>query len=301
MYDLVCIGNPVYDEIITPHIRTEGRVLSGCSTNACLAARKLGLPRVGFVGCIGRDRDSMFREHMTKYGVDIGGIKVVDSTGGFRLIYDDRGNRTLDVLGISEEIHPEDIPARFLESEIILLGPILSEISVETIRFIRDHTQAEVFLDPQGMLREIGPSNRVVEVGDTKKTRTICGLVDIVKPNEHEAQLMVDHEDPFRAARLLSEWGSKLAIVTLAERGSIIAKGHSMVRVLAYETTAKDPTGAGDTYAGAFVTSYLRGTDIYHCGLFASAAASIKVENTGPDFHLDLEEVTRRAKTLAGD
>jgi hypothetical protein len=37
-----------------------------------------------------------------------------------------------------------------------------------------------------------------------------------------------------------------------------------------------------------------------HCGLFASAAASIKVESTGPDFPLDLEEVNRRAKTLAG-
>ena len=301
MYDLVCVGNPVYDEIITPHIQTEGRVLSGCSTNACLAARKLGLPKVGFVGCIGRDREAQFREKMAKYGVDIRGAKAVSSTGGFKLVYDDRGNRTLDVLGISEEIHPEDIPGEFLDSRVILLGPILGEVSIETIRFIRSRSKAELFLDPQGLIREIGPEGRIRENGDLGKTKTLCDLVDVIKPNEHEARVMVEHEDPFTAARLLVEWGAKLAIVTLAERGSIIRKERGMLRILAYQTLAKDPTGAGDTYAGAFITKYLEGNDLYHSGLFASAAASIKVENTGPDFALALDEVNRRMKVLAGD
>jgi sugar/nucleoside kinase (ribokinase family) len=265
-----------------------------------LTARKLGLPRVGFVGCIGRDREAQFREEMVKYGVDVRGAKVVSSTGGFRLVYDERGNRTFDVLGVSEEIHPEDIPGEFLDSEMILLGPILGEVDLETIHFIRKNSKAELFLDPQGLVREIGPEGRIREVGDLGKTKTLCGLVDIIKPNEHEARVMVDHEDPFVAVRRLTEWGTRLAIVTLAERGSIIAKGRSMIRILAYETLAKDPTGAGDTYAGAFVTKYLEGDVLYHCGLFASAAASIKVENTGPDFTLDLGEVNRRMKVLAG-
>ena len=47
MFDLVGIGNPVYDMIITPSVKTDGRVLSGCSTNACLAAKRLGLRKVG--------------------------------------------------------------------------------------------------------------------------------------------------------------------------------------------------------------------------------------------------------------
>jgi sugar/nucleoside kinase (ribokinase family) len=300
VYDLVCIGNPVYDEIITPYIRTEGRVLSGCSTNACLAARKLGLSRVGFIGCIGRDREAQFREQMSRYGVDIHGTKVVSSTGGFKLIYDDRGNRTLDVLGVSEEIYPEDISEELLESEVVLLGPILGEVSVETIRYIREHSKAEIFLDPQGLIREIGPNGRIKEISDPNKTRTVCGLVDIIKPNEHEAMLMADHENPYTVARMLVEWGAKISIVTLAENGSIINREHGMIRILAYETLAKDPTGAGDTYAGAFVTKYLKGSNLYHCGLFASASASIKVENTGPDFILNLDEVNRRMKVLSG-
>ena len=29
---ITAVGNPVYDLIVTPHISTDGRVLSGCST-----------------------------------------------------------------------------------------------------------------------------------------------------------------------------------------------------------------------------------------------------------------------------
>jgi sugar/nucleoside kinase (ribokinase family) len=237
---------------------------------------------------------------MDKYGIDARGTKVVSSTGGFKLVYDDRGDRTLDVLGVSEEIHPEDIPDELLESEVILFGPILGEIGVETIRYVRNHSKAEIFLDPQGLIREIGDGGRVVEHGDPKVTRTLCGLVDIIKPNEHEAKLMADHENPFTVSRLLVDWGARLSIVTLAEKGSVISREHGQVRIFAYETIARDPTGAGDTYAGAFITKYLAGGDVYHCGLFASAAASIKVENTGPDFTLDPNEVIRRMNVLAG-
>ena len=50
----------MYDEIITPYIQTKGRVLSGCSTNACLAAKKLGLSKVALIGCIGRDYEKRY-------------------------------------------------------------------------------------------------------------------------------------------------------------------------------------------------------------------------------------------------
>ena len=238
---------------------------------------------------------------MSYYGVDTHGAKVVSSTGGFKLIYDAFGNRTLDVLGVSEDIYFEDIPVEFLESEIILFGPILGEVNLDLIRSVKSHSKAEIFLDPQGMIREIGSNMRIKEIGDVNETKSICELVDIIKPNEHESFMMADNENPFTVSRLLVEWGAKLSIVTLAEKGSIITREHGQVRIHSYKTVAKDSTGAGDTYAGAFITKYLQGGDIYHCGLFASAAASIKVENTGPDFILDTVEVDRRIKILAGD
>lgn len=301
MFDLVAIGNPVYDEIATPYVHTEGRVLSGCSTNACLAAKKLGLPKVGFVGCIGKDYEERFRGEMARYEVDLSGMKLAPTTGGFKLIYDITGNRTLDVLGVSGKILPEDIPSEYLEARVILLGPILGETSLDLIHFIREKSKALVFLDPQGMIRQVDATGRVVNHGDVEATMKYASLVDFIKPNEHEAQEMTGYEDPFYSARMMVGWGAKVGIVTLAERGSIIAKERNFLRILAYKTFAKDPTGAGDTYAGAFITKYLSGANLYHCGLFASAAASIKVEYTGPDFPLEEVEVERRVQKLFGD
>ena len=39
---IVAFGNPVYDYIKTPVVTTGERVLSGCSTNGCLALARLG-------------------------------------------------------------------------------------------------------------------------------------------------------------------------------------------------------------------------------------------------------------------
>ena len=56
---IYAFGNPVYDEITTPRASTDGRVLSGCSTNFALALSRLG-EQVTLVGTIGRDYRDAF-------------------------------------------------------------------------------------------------------------------------------------------------------------------------------------------------------------------------------------------------
>src|ERR1700690_2475957 len=95
---VVAFGNPVYDIISTPALRRSDRVLSGCSTNACLALSKLELPSF-LVGCAGPDYRDSLKEDLQNRGV---GSLLYDSkeTGGFGLIYDERGDRELSILGI---------------------------------------------------------------------------------------------------------------------------------------------------------------------------------------------------------
>jgi len=61
---------------------------------------------------------------------------------------------------------------------------------------------------------------------------------------------------------------------------------------------AVDPTGAGDVYAGSFITQYERGGSLEECSLYASAAASIMVEQVGPDFILSESDVKERMKVI---
>lgn len=299
-FDLVGIGNPVYDVIVTPRTKTNGRVLSGCSTNACLAAKKLGMSKVGLVGCIGQDFAQTFSRDMERFGIEANMDVSGTETGGFRLIYDENGDRTLDVLGVAGKITPRNLPDKFLHSTFLLIGPILGEISLELIKFIRSSTTATIFLDPQGLVRAIGGDRRVNSKCNRDEFKEIAGLVDFLKPNEHESETITGEKDPLLALRRLRELGARLPIVTLAARGSLILDGDKVYRVPPYETRAIDPTGAGDVYAGSFITEYERGGNLVEAALFASAAASIMVEQVGPDFSMSRKAVEERRKSIRG-
>jgi sugar/nucleoside kinase (ribokinase family) len=124
--------------------------------------------------------------------------------------------------------------------------------------------------------------------------------VDFIKPNEHESETITGEKDPVKALLLLGEMGSAIPIVTLAERGSIILNGDELYKIPAFPTRAIDPTGAGDVYAGSFITEYERTSSLMESALFASAAASIMVEQVGPDFSMSRQTVEERRKAIRG-
>lgn len=300
-FDIVGVGNPVYDVIVTPWSKTNGRVLSGCSTNACLAAKKLGVKKVGLVGCIGKDFAQTFSHDMKRHDIEANIDMSGAETGGFHLIYDEKGNRTLDVLGVAGKIGPSNFPKEFLDSRFILIGPILGEVDIELIQFLRSKSSATIFLDPQGLVRKIGDDGRIVHSCDRDAIRRIIEVVDFVKPNEQEIETITGEKDPLVGLQRLQSMGSAVPIVTLAERGSLLLDGDKLYRVPPFATThAIDPTGAGDVYAGSFITEYTRTANLSEAALFASAAASIMVEQIGPDFGLALKDVQERKETICG-
>ena len=298
MFDLVGVGNPVYDSIITPLSRTDGRVLSGCSTNACLAAKKLGLGKVGIIGCVGPEYEARFRHDMISFGIEVSVDTSNSGTGGFRLVYDERGDRTLDVLGVAGKITPNSFSEEFLQSRIIIIGPILGEVDRALIEYLRSSTSSKLFLDPQGLIRTIGPDKRIIHKCDPNDFAKIAEQVDFIKPNEYESATITGETNPIQALCRLREMGVMVPIVTLAERGSLLLEGEKLHRIPAYATKAVDPTGAGDVYAGSFITHYERGGSLVEASLYASAAASIMVEQVGPGFLLTDRAVQERVNTI---
>ena len=288
----------MYDVIVTPWAKTDGRVLSGCSTNACLAAKRLGVKKVGLVGCIGPDFAERFRRDMKNYGIEVGMDTTSKETGGFRLVYDQNGDRTLDVLGVAGKITPNSFPEEFLDSHFFLVGPILGEVDLGLIEFLRSLSPSKLFLDPQGLVRITGEDRRVIHSCERTIFKRIAQLVDFIKPNEHESETITGEKDPVLAARQIGRLGSAIPIVTLADRGSILIGDNSLCRIPAFPTSAIDPTGAGDVYAGSFITDYIRKGNIIEAAMFASAAASLKVEQMGPDFRIPLEAAEQRKKEI---
>ena len=272
-------------------------MLSGCSTNACLAAAKMGLSAT-LIGTVGPDyRDELERD-LTRRAID---FKLLPSkqTGGFSLIYYDAyGNRELTLLGIADAI-PNGL-GDLGECDFVLVGPILGEVNAELVREIHAHTTAPILTDPQGLLRS--QVNGKITHAMTQDFIDIARISTIVKANELETHVVTGidpRKDPEGSVRALYQFGCKIAVTTIAEAGSIIFDGKKITVIPAYRCNAIDPTGAGDTYAAGFMTKYMETPDdLTAVGCFASAVASVMVENSGPDFPLTRAEADRRQAFL---
>jgi sugar/nucleoside kinase (ribokinase family) len=290
------IGNPVFDLIETPYLKTDGRVLSGCSTNACLALTKLGL-NAALVGRVGRDFEQLFRTEMARFRIHYA-IEESEQSGGFKLIYyDDHGNRTLDVLGDAGAIN--FFPDELAPSAWIIFGPILQEIDLDYVKMVKARSDAKIFVDPQGFIRR-SESGRILHE-KTAEIEEIASLSNVFKPNEMECKVLtgidprIDYETP---AKIIKSWGPDVVVITLAEEGSVVYDGSEFYRIPAYATEAKDSTGAGDTYAAGFIYALQHGYDYFQAGCFAGCVSSIMIEHCGPDFPLTLEEAESRKNKL---
>lgn len=296
---ITAIGNPVYDYIKTPKCEPDGRVLSGCSTNAALALSKMG-ENVRLVGAIGDDYKDHFVSSLSALNIE---SKIVpsDETGGFSLIYyDDYGNRTLTLLGRAATI--DNLPAEhFADSKAVLIGPILGEVSFAQIAQIRKQFDGLFFCDPQGLLRGADEKGEIYHEKIDGIERALS-VFDIVKPNELEGKILTGidcRDNPYEAAKVIHSWGPKVVIVTLAELGSIIYDGTDFIDVPPYEIDLIDATGAGDTYMAGFTFEYLKsGGDLHRAGCYASCTSSVMIENTGPDFSMSEAMIRERANKL---
>ena len=295
---ITAIGNPVYDYIKTQKIETDGRVLSGCSTNTALALAKLG-EKARLVGAIGDDFKDDFITSLEALGIESHVIASKES-GGFSLIYyDDYGNRTLDLLGRAGNVGSLE-PKLYNDSKAVLIGPILGEVSLDEIKNIRANFDGLFVCDPQGLLRNADDNGRIFHE-KAKGIEQAFSQFDIVKPNELEGKVLTGidcRENPYKAAEIIKGWGPKIVIVTLAELGSVIYNGNEFIDIPPYEIDLIDATGAGDTYMAGFTFEYLRTNDLRKSGCFASCVSSVMIEQVGPKFTMTEGEVRARQEKL---
>ena len=68
-------------------------------------------------------------------------------------------------------------------------------------------------------------------------------------------------------------------------------------KVKGFKAIEIDPTGAGDSFGGAFIIGYLAGWDLKKATTFANAVGALKVEYFGPMANTSYEDVVEYMKT----
>lgn len=209
-----------------------------------------------------------------KEGIDISGILKSGKITTFVNKYTG-GNRFQRVLEVAEPLNSKDIPEACLKSDIIHIGPVVGEVPLSTVEFLRKNSNALISADMQGFVRQLR-GNKVVK--KKFQLENIINNLDIVKISwVDEFDCLFSSLD--EAKQFFKKHG-KIGLITMGEEGSWVFADCEL-RVPAFKTKTIDPTGAGDAYVTCFDIMYLKTKDLMKSALFASAAASFVVEDWG--------------------
>ncbi len=276
---IVVVGSLAYDTVETPAGKRE-RILGGSVTHFSNAASFLSRPYI--VGVVGQD----FREESWNFlrqktrsqkGVLIRPGKTFFWAGSYEGDLNEARTKTTE-LGVFADFQPY-IPPKYPQHGFLFLANIDPVIQKQVVtQFPKMRWR---FLDTMNFWITHKPQ----EVDDV--LNHVNGLII----NEGEAMLLSGKKNPLEAMEAVYRPHFELLIMKRGSQGVIIRGRNFRVVLPAYPTThVVDPTGAGDSFAGAFC-SYLDSHHILRltpsvvkkAASYATVVASFCVEDFGVD------------------
>jgi len=237
--------------------RITERRLGGSAFNAARAARAFGPPlRLGFVGSCGTDAQPAFAQWFAANAVDTRFVTFdSDPISGSCLSLHVDGERTLiTTRGANDRtslsLRSEALRAWASSAAAIHLSSLLDDQAPERLVGFLNACRAfnprlRISIDPGAHWARLHAS--------TSAVRDLLGMADLIFANREEMQLIRGDRNPQRANILLKRPGR----LTLLDPAGAPLCDHQ-APVLA-PSEIRDPTGAGDIVAGAFLAECVTG------------------------------------------
>ncbi len=291
--DIVTVGHFAIDHIRPSGAKTFKKQLGGSVAYVSFAAKKLGA-NVGVISKVGADFPKDYVDVLKRSGVDLFGLRTVRDaiTTSFALEYQNE-SRELTLKSCAPPMEAKDAQLGFYATTVHVC-PIADEVSLEVVQKLSEKT-GTLSLDPQGLLRKFDVQGRT-SLKEWKMPKFL-ELVDVYKSSLLEITALTGMDDLKASMRQIEDFGVDIVIVTLGSKGTMLLfdKTFHRIRAILPRKTI-DPTGAGDVFGGAFLAEYLRNKDPLWCACVASAAASFKLETSGPVLRCTEGEIYGRAE-----
>jgi cytidine kinase len=238
---LLVTGSIGIDTVETPHGRAEN-VLGGSSIYFSLAAALFS--KVRLVGVVGEDFDARLFDPLHAKGIDTRGVEYRKGSRTFRWTgkYSGAMNEA-QTLGVELNVLAErgaEIPAEFGDSQYLFLAnthPAIQGTFAQKMQAAR-----LIVCDTMNLWIQ----------NEAEALRSTLRRVNGVVLNEGEARLLTGESNLITAGRKILELGPRFAIVKKGEHGSLLVSREDLFVMPAYPTERTiDPTGCGDTFAGA--------------------------------------------------
>lgn len=296
MNKLVVLGSVNADHVLqVPSFPRPGETLHGVNyhvtpggkgANQAVAAARLHAD-VAFIACVGDDAFGIgIRENFKSDGMNIQGVKIepncptgiamiqVSATGENSICISAEANAKLTACAIESEL------AQIRSAQYLLMQLETPLDGIELAASVAKESASKVILNP-------APACALSD--------TLLGLVDIITPNETEAEFLTgikvtDDTTAKQAAAVLHQKGIETVIITLGEKGVYLSQSYQGKTIPGFRLDVTDTTAAGDTFNGALVTGLMESMSLETAIEFAQAAAAISITRFGAQTSIPTRE-----------
>jgi len=236
----------VFGSIALDTIRTPTKILKnalgGAATFAGISSSFFA--KTGLIAVIGKDFPKKYHRILEQY-FDLKGLSIKN---GKTFRYDGRYNKTFSTrttlrtdLNVLKNFKPV-VPEEYKKSKFVYLANNDPEQNISLIKEFNDV--------------KFSMCDTIDFWINTKRSSVIKMFkeVDAVVINDEEAQLLTKEFNLIKCAKKIMGWGTKYVIIKKAEHGSLLffedvifpSPGFPLENIV-------DPTGAGDSFAGAMI------------------------------------------------
>lgn len=256
----------------------------GSAANLAVWARRCGL-ETHFIGKIGRDRfGQLAREDLESETVIHHLVETeAHKTGSVAVFVDQTGERSM-VSGHGADFYliPSELPRAVISSANHLhltawsffTDPPRSASRIAAQ--IASQSNLTISFDPASfqMVQEMGVDQFLSWTKDLG--------INIFFPNYDEGRVLTGFDEPDQIVRSLAQiYDGALIILKLDADGALVFDGKVSTEIPPATNNLVDATGAGDSFAGAFLAHYLVSNSPVSAAIFATKVAAWVIEHLG--------------------
>ncbi|NDB46274.1 MAG: sugar kinase [Nitrososphaeria archaeon] len=273
---LTVFGSTALDTIRTPN-KILKDVLGGAATFAAISASFF--VDTGLIAVVGTDFPKKYHNILKKY-LDLEGL-AIENGKTFR--YDGSYDSTLSTrttnkteLNVLGTFQPT-VPEKYKKSKFVYLA---NNDPDQNTKIIKEFDNVKFSM-----------CDTIEFWINTKRNSVIkmIGAVDAVVINDEEAKLLTKEHNLIKCAKKIMSWGAKYVIIKKGEHGALLFFEDIVFPSVAFSLEdIVDPTGAGDSFAGAMI-GYLASknstslSDIKKAVIHGNVMGSFAVEKYGLD------------------
>jgi sugar/nucleoside kinase (ribokinase family) len=270
---VLVVGSIALDTVKTP-IEEHSDLLGGSASYAAVAASFFS--PVKLVGVVGSDFPKTEFDFWKRKKIDSEGVQRMAGrtfrwSGEYAWDLNTRETRSV-ALNVFENFEP-NLPAPYRKTDFVLLANIAPSLQAHVL----DQMERPRFVVADTMDLWIETARRDLDA--------LLPRVDLLIVNDSEAREMTKETSLIKAGRRIREVGPRFVAIKKGEHGALLFGDGEFFSCGAYPLEEiRDPTGAGDTFAGG-MAGYLAGTtknvhftDLRKAMIYGSVLASFAVE-----------------------